>query len=163
MPRTGRPPKPTEQKRRLGNPGRRPLPKPADVIALSPVIVVDHTPTPDGDGLVRTLLDGPAAKWIATTDRPTLDLLRDAWDRRASLVAYLADHGYSYELDGRWLRRPEATELVEIEKRITTWLSLLGLTPSDRSRLGVAEVKAANRLEELQARRAARLGPNRAG
>jgi phage terminase small subunit len=40
--------------------------------------------------------------------------------------------------------------------RLTGWLSLLGLTPSDRSRLGVAEVKAKSRLEALRERRESR-------
>ena len=37
-----------------------------------------------------------------------------------------------------------------------TSLSLLGFTPSDRSKLGLAEVKAKSKLEELMERRANR-------
>jgi hypothetical protein len=43
--------------------------------------------------------------------------------------------------------------LRELEKNITNSLSLLGFTPTDRSRLGVAEVKAKSKLEELRAKR----------
>ena len=46
--------------------------------------------------------------------------------------------------------------LLETEKLIQSSLSLLGFTPSDRSRLGLAEVKAKSKLEELMDRRAAR-------
>jgi hypothetical protein len=46
--------------------------------------------------------------------------------------------------------------LLETEKLIQTSLSLLGFTPSDRSKLGLAEVKAKSKLEELMERRASR-------
>jgi len=42
-------------------------------------------------------------------------------------------------------------------------LSLLGFTPSDRSRLGVAEVKTESKLEELMRRKAERETEFRAG
>lgn len=43
----------------------------------------------------------------------------------------------------------------EIEKLISSNLGLLGFTPTDRSRLGVAEVRATSKIEELIARREA--------
>jgi hypothetical protein len=43
-----------------------------------------------------------------------------------------------------------------LESLIINNLSLLGFTPTDRSRLGVAEVKAQSKLEELMSRRAER-------
>jgi hypothetical protein len=46
--------------------------------------------------------------------------------------------------------------LRELDRQIVSNLSLLGFTPSDRSRLGVAEVKAKTRLEELLERKAMR-------
>jgi hypothetical protein len=46
--------------------------------------------------------------------------------------------------------------LRELDRQIVSNLSLLGFTPSDRSRLGVAEVKAKSKLEELMERRANR-------
>jgi hypothetical protein len=42
--------------------------------------------------------------------------------------------------------------LAELEKLITSNLGLLGFTPSDRSRLGLAEIKAKSRLQELMDR-----------
>lgn len=167
MPRTGRPPTPTERKRRLGNPGKRPLPS-NNVIALAPMVGQVVGPETDGDGLIVALLGSAASAWIAEPDRlAALVLLRDAWDERGRLREFIAEEGSSYASDGpggrRWYARPEAAQLSDLEKRITTWLSLLGLTPADRSRLGVAEVKAHNRLEELQTRRGARLVKGRAG
>jgi hypothetical protein len=40
---------------------------------------------------------------------------------------------------------------------ISANLSMLGFTPSDRTRLGIAEVKAASKLEELLARKEQRV------
>lgn len=159
MPRTGRPSKPIEQKRALGNPGQRRLPTP--IVALAPVVssqVVDpddHTP---GGEFVRNLLDTAASTWISDPDRlGVLVLIHDAWNQRAALMDYVAENGSSYAAIGqqgiRYYRRPESMELDSLEKRLTTWLSLSGLTPSDRSRLGVAEVKARSRLEDLRVRR----------
>jgi hypothetical protein len=46
--------------------------------------------------------------------------------------------------------------LRELEKSIYSNLSLLGFTPTDRSRLGVAEVKKMSKLEELLTKKANR-------
>jgi hypothetical protein len=43
--------------------------------------------------------------------------------------------------------------LNDVEKLISGNLSLLGFTPSDRSRLGVAEVKAYSKIDDLRAKR----------
>jgi hypothetical protein len=55
--------------------------------------------------------------------------------------------------------------LRELERQIISQLALLGFTPSDRARLGIAEVKKESKLEELLRRKAERdkeLFPNRA-
>jgi hypothetical protein len=48
--------------------------------------------------------------------------------------------------------REDRRSLREIDKQIVSNMSLLGFSPSDRARLGVAEVKARSALEELRAR-----------
>jgi hypothetical protein len=64
-------------------------------------------------------------------------------------------------LDERWnLRiqvmssnRPdERKALRELDRQLVANLSLLGFTPTDRTRLGVAEVKRQSKLEELKSR-----------
>jgi len=47
--------------------------------------------------------------------------------------------------------RDDRRSLRELDRQIVSSLSLLGFSPSDRSRLGVAEVKARSALEELRA------------
>ena len=39
--------------------------------------------------------------------------------------------------------------LAELEKQIASNLGMLGFTPTDRSRLGLAEIKAKSKLQEL--------------
>jgi hypothetical protein len=64
-------------------------------------------------------------------------------------------------VDERWNLRIQVMQtddprmrrgLRELDRQIVSNLSLLGFTPADRSRLGVAEVKARSKLEELLAR-----------
>jgi hypothetical protein len=69
-------------------------------------------------------------------------------------------------IDERWNLRVKVMQtddvrlrrgLRELDRQIISNLSLLGFTPSDRSRLGVAEVKAMSKLEELMARKEKRV------
>lgn len=96
-------------------------------------------------------------KWLAETDRPTLVLLCEKFDRRQDFLVRLessdpvlyTDKGYAYA-------NPLVGMLSTIETEIAKLLSVLGLTPTDRTRMGVAEVKAKSKLEELLERRAQR-------
>jgi hypothetical protein len=49
------------------------------------------------------------------------------------------------------------TGLRELEKSIQSNLSSLGLTPSDRARLGFVQIKGESKLEELMRRKAERV------
>lgn len=94
------------------------------------------------------------ASWVAETDSTILLLLCEKFDRRAELVAKLdssdpvlfTDKGYAYA-------NPLVGMISTIENEIFKILGSLGLTPSDRSRLGVAEVKKQSALDELIAKR----------
>src|SRR5262245_959715 len=132
------PPKPTELKRRLGNPGKRPLPK--NTTAITPVVITRSVPeAATGHELLEQLLASAASAWIGETDQHLLRLLSDLWDERRTLRE-AAD-----ELDPAWMRSryipPVYTRLEQVEKRVVECLSMLGLDPLSRSRLGVAEVK----------------------
>ena len=149
---------PVERRRMLGNPGKRALPK-GNVIALDAlreVIVTGDTP---GDEFVAKILASAASNWIAESDAVgMLVLLRDGWNERARLRDAVENLGTDW-YTGRF---PPAvvTRLAQVEKDVTGWMSLLGLDPVDRGRLGVAEVKVQSKLSDLRARRDAR---NRAG
>jgi P27 family predicted phage terminase small subunit len=93
-------------------------------------------------------------KWLAESDRPTLVMLAEKFDRRQDWLARLessdpvlyTDKGYAYA-------NPLVGMLSTIETEIAKLLSVLGLTPADRTRMGVAEVKAKSAFEEMLARR----------
>ena len=164
MPRTGRPPKPTELKRLLGNPGQRPLRTALTVLAPVSVIELAQPGPTSGDDLTAALLAAGATAWIGQTDRlGLLSMLRDAWDERQTLrrALYLDPPDEMGTKEARLWATSARKDLRELEKQITTWLSLLGLTPTDRSRLGVAEVKARSTLEKLADRRQLRAAAGR--
>ena len=142
MPR-GRPPKPVEVKRALGNPGKRALPNESDVIILPAI-----TNTPEAT-------------------RPLGSYGKEFWDRVWDMGSTWISGNSDYEamlmtaemIDERWnlrvkvMRDGQARDrraLRDLDKMIQSQLSLLGLTPADRSRLGVAEVKKISKLAELR-------------
>jgi hypothetical protein len=105
--------------------------------------------------------------------RPLLKYGQDLWDRIWGMGATWVSDRTDLELltmtcemvDERWNLRVKVMQsddaamrrgLRELDRQIVSNLSLLGFTPSDRSRLGVAEVKAKSKLEELMERRANR-------
>lgn len=160
---TGRPPKPTEQKRRTGNPGKRALPQPLTIIAAVPYDTEPPATLAD-EGIREWRHILTSAPWIGPSDLRNLRLYCEALDRRSLLMAELADQGYVLYTDkGYAYLNPAHGALATTEAQITKWLSLLGLSPSDRSRLGVAEVKARSKLEELRERREAKEAGRRAG
>ena len=141
----GRPAKPTEVKRKLGNPGRRPLPDSSVVQYLEPVVSV---PDPARPLLKygREFWDkvwGSGLSWIsANTDAEillmTCELVDERWNLRVRVMQ-----------SNDWRER---RALRELDDRIIRNLSLLGFTPADRSKLGVAEVKAISKMEALKRR-----------
>ena len=149
----GRPPKPNELKRKQGNPGKRPLQSVSNIIAIpqqrgNPPNHLSETSRKLWLGITSL------AFWISESDQVTLQLLCEKLDRRAELIAKLSasdfvlytDKGYAYA-------NPLVGMLSTIEVEITKLFSLLGLTPTDRTRLGVAEVKARSALDDLIAKR----------
>jgi len=142
----GRPPKPVEVKRALGNPGKRALPESHAIVALPAVVETPEPPRPlmkYGSELWERVWS-MGASWIS--DKTDLELLimtcemvDERWNLRVKVI----------QNDDARMRRG----LRELERQIVTNLSLLGFTPADRSRLGVGEVKAADVLDKLEQRR----------
>ena len=134
-----KPVKPIEQKRLLGNPGKRALPQPAQYIEggyIEPLRELDDA----GMQLWRSAMT-TGEQWIArNSDTQLLQITCEQMDRRAYLINYWRND----PTDKNLLMR-----LAEVEKAIASNLSLLGFTPSDRSRLGLAEIKAKSKLQEL--------------
>lgn len=84
--------------------------------------------------------------WVSRrTDIHLLQLTCEQLDRRE----YLSQLWRSDPTDKNLNMR-----LAELEKLLSSNLGLLGFTPSDRSRLGLAEIKAKSKLQELMEKNA---------
>lgn len=143
------PPVPTERKRRTGNPGKRALPALATVTRLQPAAGIPEPLRPLGQEGTRMWdrIWSSGGSWIApTTDIELVQLACEAMDERVSLRVVV--------LRGSDWR--DRVALRTIEGDLRNMLSALGLTPTDRSRLGVAEVRQKSRLQELQDKQARR-------
>lgn len=141
--------KPTELKRALGNPGKRKLPDKGKVIMLPQISNEPpaHLTKAQKDKWIELRRLAP---WIAVTDEPLLTTLIEKLTRQKQLQKELkkskfvlyTDKGYAYA-------NPLFGMLSTIETEIFKILCQLGLTPVDRTKMGVAEVKARTKLEEI--------------
>ena len=140
------PPKPAELKRLTGNPGKRALPKPVAYIEggyIEPARPLEFAGQQLWDAAMKT-----GENWIArNSDTQLLLLTCEQMDRRMELIAKIAETS-----EWRLYRA-----LHDLEKMISTNLSMLGFTPTDRTRLGIAEVKVQSKLEDLMRRKAERV------
>jgi phage terminase small subunit len=140
------PPKPNEIKRKTGNPGKRPLPQAMNIVALPMAQEPPEPPRPLGpEGMklwIRVWEAGRA--WIsANSDVEHVLIMCETMDERSQLrlnVLRGAD----------WRDR---VALRSIDSQLTSMLSALGFNPIDRSRLGIAEVQAQSKIDQLLARR----------
>jgi hypothetical protein len=140
------PPKPVELKKQLGNLGKRALPKPVAFVEggyVDPARPLEFAGQQLWDAAMKT-----GENWIArNSDTQLLLLTCEQMDRRTDLITKI------HETSEWRLYRA----LHDLEKMISSNLSMLGFTPSDRSRLGIAEVKVASKLEQLMQRKAERV------
>jgi len=146
MAKTGRPPKPIEEKRRLGNPGKRPLPAASEVVPLEAAVSIPEPMRPLGK-MGREFWDRTwdvAINWISPkADIELMMMTAEMIDERAILRNLV--------FQDRNADRPKIRAgLREIERQIQSNLAQLGLTPADRARLGLAEVKRQSKLAELK-------------
>lgn len=154
----GRPPKPVEQKRALGNPGKRPLPMPVVELASAA-----HIPRPP-----NTLLENgreawdrlwtAAQAWLSPkTDIGIMTRLCESIDLRAAIAEELESTGFMVKGSmGQDRVNPLLDKLLALDAQITKFEGLCGFTPADRARLGVAEVKRASAVEDFLAKRSSR-------
>lgn len=141
----GRPSKPIEVKRKLGNPGGRKLPNQGEIQMFEPVSSLPEPARPllkyGREFWDKVWLNG--LQWISVnTDSElllmTCELVDERWNLRVRVMQ-----------SNDWRER---RALRELDDRIIRNLSLMGFTPADRSKLGVAEVKAISKMEALKRR-----------
>ena len=141
----GRPPKPVEQKRRTGNPGKRPLPATTIAIPTSPIVPVPHRPLGPAGQQFWERVWAVGFTWISPQmDIELLQRVAEQIDERVALRMRVLKQG-------DWRDR---AALRSLDAQVLDCLSLLGFTPVDRARLGFVEVKIKNELEEFRKRKA---------
>jgi len=156
---TGRPTKPVEVKRALGNPGHRPLPNaplPGEGLAGASNIPQPPPLGQDGIKLWNTVWTA-GRKWLSPeTDEAIVIMLCQAQDEMEEIrrAMQVGDIKRFYVLpNGQQVTHPLVNQLKDLRIQITGWLSAIGFSPSDRARLGIGEVKQYDVLDELQKRR----------
>jgi hypothetical protein len=135
MGKRGPAPKPAERKRATGNPGKRPLPAKSSLRAVAPVQSSDVLALTVEQALERSLTAGAA--WIAESDTAQVVVAREA----AEFYAELRSNPQSKPAD-----------VLAALKAMESAFGRLGFNPGERSALGLAEVKAASKMEALRAR-----------
>jgi hypothetical protein len=88
---------------------------------------------------------GKGQLWLGRTDKWLVQLTAEMLDEREELRVIVADRTERGDKDAWRDRR----QLRDVERSIVSNLSLLAWTPVDRSRYGLAEVKAKSKLAEF--------------
>lgn len=143
MARTGRPPKPIEEHKRTGTYNATKHGPRNGLAAVAPIEAVEvrEIEATALQTLDQVLADG--VHWLARTDAPSVVILRDLLVERE----YLSAGALAGSTEDRKALR-------EVTKQIMQLLTELGFNPAARARLGLAEVKAMSKLDELRQRQA---------
>lgn len=140
--------KPTEQKRRLGNPGGKALPDEAEIIPLR-----GHRDTPAPPRVLGKAGNQAwenawfhARHWLADSDMEGVVVYCEAVDDYQALrVAMLQALD---EPEGWRLRK----QVIDLRGQLFQMADRLGLTPVGRSVIGVAEVRIGEAIDRLTTR-----------
>ena len=137
----GNPPKPVELKLLQGNPGKRALNLNEGIAPLDYGWVDPPSDLRAGGLELWQKIFGEGEIWISIrTDTFLVAQVCRQIDRRDELNRRFWEEPES---------RPSYMSLLETEKAVQSGLSLLGFTPSDRTRLGLVSAKTKSKLQEL--------------
>ena len=140
--------KPLEQKRALGNPGKQKLPDVNSTISLTAGRVEPHQPLEWAGLLLWNRVFGAGQTWISPqSDVELLLVTCKQLDRQVILERMFVEKPEDFHV---------SRQLLELENAIVRNLSLLGLTVDARSKLGLAEIKAETKMEQLRKRQVER-------
>jgi len=138
------PTKPLELKRKLGNPGRQKLPDINTTITLTAGYVEPHQPLGVAGTLLWERVFNLGATWISPrSDVELLLITCKQLDRQLLFEAQVSERPEDFHA---------SRQLLELENAIVRNLGLLGLSVDSRSKLGLAEIKAESKLEQLKSR-----------
>jgi P27 family predicted phage terminase small subunit len=158
----GRPAKPTEQHRAAGNPSKKKLP--AAPLPGEGLPSVAGIPTPpslgeDGQRMWATVWSAGRAWLSPDSDYTIVKMLCEAHDEHELIRRQIATgvvERFYVTANGQMVTHPLVTQLGALRAQMTAWMSAIGFTPSDRARLGLAEVRVRDELDELTRRRSER-------
>jgi hypothetical protein len=138
------PAKPLELKRALGNPGKRPLPDSNGTVSLTSGKVDPHQPLDWAGMLLWNRVFGVGQTWISPqTDVELLLMTCKQLDRQIILERMFVEKPEDFHIH---------RQLLDLENTVVKNLGLLGLTVDARSKLGLAEIKAESKMEQLRKR-----------
>jgi P27 family predicted phage terminase small subunit len=99
------------------------------------------------------------AEWLAPSDAPLAAILCEMADEREAWKDRAASEGPTFATSTGYIAlHPAVSQVRTITRDMISVLSLLGFSPTDRSRLGLAEVRRMSGLAELLDRRRTDLG-----
>jgi P27 family predicted phage terminase small subunit len=159
---TGRPAKPVEMKRAAGNVGHRPLPDaPTPDTGLVASSSIPAAPELGDDG--RALWDHiwvAGRQWLSPeSDMTIVTYLCQAHDEAEAIRRDITSgevERYYMLPNGSLVSHPLIAQLKDLRAQMTAWLAAIGFSPADRARLGLAEVRVRDELDDLQRRRSER-------
>ena len=152
---------PTEKKRRRGAQIRNGLAAmPVPEFALATISLTDLPAAPEGLGeygrAYWTMFWDAGRRHLSEKhDSALVQKLCAAIEQVALIEQWQGSDvtRWFYETaNGQLVTHPLIKQKSELNAQITAWLSLLGFTPSDRARLGLAEIRVANELDNFRRR-----------
>jgi hypothetical protein len=158
----GAKPQPTEVQRMKGNTAKKKLPpKPDNRTALVNVDLESIPAAPDwcdeyGTAVWQVVWRAGRRHLSEQHDILLVTLLVERLQDRRAMRDWLGDHPenrWYVTANGQVVTHPAVKQIEQIDAQVTGWLSMLGFSPSDRARLGLAEVRVANELDEFRRRK----------
>lgn len=159
MPPRGRPPKPIERARATARnlttkADGRPMPEIQGTIVKT--VTVPDIPSGLGVRGEREWVNlwTAGSSWLAPQqDYPWVEMIARAWDEIEAFREKIDEDGLIQTGSmGQVIAHPLIAEIRRAESVIMKALSTLGFSPSDRARLGLAEIKAQSKLQDMMAK-----------
>jgi len=158
----GKKAEPIERKRARGaeiRGGLKAQPMPESALALVDLSVIPQSPASLGMVGVaywEILWTAGRRHLSELHDTPLMTRLCSNFDRIAELENWLGldvERRWYTSPNGQIVTHPAVKQIDQMDAQNTAWMSLMGFTPSDRARLGLAEIRVANELDQFRQRK----------